>query len=152
MRSTGIIFFLLYSMSRELTTKMEALDREFNGSIESLVSIYPMYKLNPESRTYSSSYADSNGRLSSVSAGFHSLQAQARNKITTLNSSIQSLDRRIRDLTEENSRLKERSYELVGAKQSSTGQAAAYQSLYRQHIFSAAALVGTGAVMVAKMF
>ena len=139
-------------MSRELKTRMDALDREFDGSIESLVQVYPMYKLNPDFETYASSYADSNGRLSSVSAGFHQVQSQARNKITTLNTSIQSLDRKIKDLTEENGRLGARSKELVGAKQSSVGQAASYQSVYRQHIFSAAAMVGAVAVMVAKMF
>lgn len=139
-------------MSRELHDSMTQLDRRFNGSIASLVEIYPQYKLNPGTQTYNTRYSQDNGELTSVSADFHSLQEKARRKITTLNSAIQRLDRQIEDLMEENGRLGGRSRKLVGAKQSSIGQASAYRSVYRHHIFSAAALVTVGGIMVAKMF
>jgi hypothetical protein len=139
-------------MSRELHDKMARLDRQFNGSIASLVEIYPQYKLTPGFQTYSTRYSQDDGTLTSVSADFHSLQQNARKRITTLNTTIQSLDRQIEDLVEENGRLGGRSRKLVGAKQSSIGQATTYRSVYRHHIFSAAALVAAGGIMVARMF
>ena len=139
-------------MSRELQGRMTDLDRQFRGSIASLVEIYPRYKLSPNMQTYSTRYTRDMGQLNAVSAGFHSLQNSARQKITALNASIQQLDRQIEDLTEENVVLGDRSQALVGAKESSVGQAAGYRSVYRQHIFSAAAMVACGGIMVAKMF
>ena len=137
--------------SRALTSRMNELDQMFDNSLESLVAVYPRYKTNPSFSSYAKPYETSKRSLESVSSEFHTIQGGVRDRIAVLNRSISGMDREIDDLTEENSTLAKRNRTLVGAKNASVGQVESYVSVYRHHVFSIAALVGTGAILVAKM-
>ena len=54
-------------------------------------------------------------------------------------------------LTTKNTKLGKRNTTLTDAKATAIEQTDNYNSIYRSHIFSIAALIGTGAIMATKM-
>ena len=135
-----------------MRSKVQTLNKEFSGHLESLNRVYPMYKLNPDSSVYKKSFLTAQANIEKANGGLHSIQMQARDKIATLNRSIKMMDNQIDDLTNTNKKLNKRNITLTDARESAVAQAQNYTSIYRFHIFSAAALFGAGAAMVAKMF
>ena len=135
----------------EMRNRVKSMNRQFNGHIETLQRVYPMHKLNPNAKSYETTFLSAEGAMDRINGNLHSVQMQARDKIRTLNRSIKMLDNQIDQLTSKNSKLGKRNSSLTDAKATAVEQTDNYTSIYRSHIFSIAALFGTGAVLAAKM-
>jgi len=129
--------------------KMDHLKEKFASALEKYTQTYVRYKMNP-GPSYTELYEKAKGELNEVESQLKDIRLDAEHSTGDLADRISHADRKIKQLTEENDKLKARNDILVGAKNASVGQMESYRDDYRNNVFTLLALLATS-TMVVKM-
>ena len=130
--------------------KMDHLKNEFASALDKYTEVYVRYKMNP-GPSYTELYEKAKGRLNSVESQLKSIRLEAESSTEDLADRIRHADRKIKQLTEENDKLKARNDVLVGAKNASIGQMQSYRDDYRNNVFTLLTLLATSTMVVKMM-
>ena len=131
--------------------RLHDLKSQFKSALDSFLVIYPRYKINPGFPSYSKAYAEAKGKLDEIKSKLNDLRYDAQHSTSDLADHIETVDRRIAELTQENEKLRARNDILVGAKNASVGQMESYRDDYRNNVFSLLTLLLSSTIVVKIM-
>ena len=132
----------------DLKTRLQALDSKFAASIESLASMYPKYKMNPDFSTYAQAYSADMGAIDSVHQEYAAMRERIRIDLDNMQKKLRNINVAISDTSAAKKDMDRRKNALVGAEQSAEGQSAFFDAKYRSKLWTIAALVAGSAFML----
>ena len=132
----------------DLNERLRALDRRFAASIESLSSVYPQYKLNPDFSTYSKEYTANIGSIDSVHQEYAAMRQKISGELDNIQHKLQNINGSINLIGDARKSMEQRSSSLVGAEESAVGQTAFFDSRYRGKLWGIAGLVAGSAFII----
>lgn len=132
----------------DLNERLRALDRRFAASIESLSSVYPDYKLNPDFSTYSTKYAADIGSIDSIHEDYAAMRQKISEELDGIQRKLTNINGSINLISDARKDMEQRSSALVGAEESAVGQSAFFDSRYRGKLWGIAGLVAGSAFIL----
>ena len=132
----------------DLKTRLQALDSKFAASIESLASMYPQYKMNPDFSTYARTYSADMGAIDSVHQEYAAMRERIRTELDNMQSKLKNINIAISDTSVAKKDMDVRKNSLVGAEQSAQGQSAFFDAKYRSKLWTIAGLVAGSAFVL----
>lgn len=132
----------------DLNERLRALDRRFAASIESLSSVYPDYKLNPNFSTYSTKYSADIGSIDSIHEEYAAMRQKISEELDGIQRKLTNINGSINLISDARKGMEQRSSALVGAEESAVGQSAFFDSRYRGKLWGIAGLVAGSAFIL----